>query len=327
MFFFFFDQKDGEPAPEGLEFDVPTEQQIKEKTNRLQSLGVSCRFQKLPTGNYLLACGGKLRTDLNGLTPESLDKVLGAMIAQQETGESNVKQDADANAKVLKEAVEKKKLLSEGLYKQWQKRMKEEDRVAPECDMRLVIHAATVTCKAVGLDLGPALSISLQAKFQELSSRLPSRKHHLKESERTPDFFRKLAAAGILTCIAGIGSGISDGTAKRIFPMIQDFFPSWWNANIAKKLAEWESGRPAPSLMAETEPEELAFERWVSYSCRRIRNVLFTPLSLALIMESLGPAYEFVESALSPFCGSISKLSPLEWRVASCLMQIEELKR
>ena len=329
MFFFFFDQKDGESAPEGLEFDVPTEQQIKEKTKKLQSLGISCRFQKLPTGNYLLACGGELRTDLNGLTAGSLDKVLGAMIAQRETGEGDSKQDADANAKALKEAIEKKKLLSDGLYKQWQKRMKEEDRVAPGCEMGLVLEAATATCQTIGLDLEKALSESdnLQTRFHDISARLPGKKHILKENERNLEFFKKLAASGVFACISGIGTGISDETAKRIFPMIQDFFPSWWNANIAKEMGEWEMGRPAPPLIAETSPKEHAFERWVFYSCRRIRNVLFTPLSLALIMESLGPAYAIVESALSPFCGSISKLSPLEWRVASSLMQSEELKR
>ena len=333
MFFFDF-SGEGENGDDAKVAYIATysEQDIQNRTKTLQELGASCRFQKLPTGNYLFALDGMLLSDFNGLTPGSLGHILDAMIAHRDPDKPKAPAKPSDNAAVLKSAVEERKMCSDGLYRAWQKRMKEDNESSPGCSTKLVMDCARDVCSAVDL---PSIETFLP-DVSELSQTFADACTALVKAEDDGPFFkgdpdpvekfRRVVTVGIFACIKGIGTAISDETAKRIFPMIRSFFPPWWKNQIAKELSTLAGGK-----RLSRHPDDMAFEdyfeNWACRTCRITRGVLFRPMSLAFIMESLGPAYQIVETMLAPFQGMIEQLSPLEWRVASSLMEMEEMKR
>ncbi len=328
MFFFDFSDQ-GENGGDAKVAYVPTysEQDIRERMKTLQELGASCRFQKLPTGNYLFALDGMMLSDLDGLSSGSLGLILDAMIAHR-TPEAKEKLGRDAdNTALLKETVEARKLLSSGLYKEWKERMKKAEKASAGCDPDLLATYIHDICAAAELPADEAMSDlddNIRA-FQSLGSSPADGELFSDGAAKKADFLR-IATAGVMDCCQTIGKTVSDETANRIFPMIKESFPMWWKSYVAKELEGWANGQPPPRY-AKWDDFDTAFGDWVHFCFHRIRACFRAPASLALIMESLGPSYEIVEMTLSAFRGSIGQMSPLEWRVASCLMQIEEMKR
>lgn len=304
-----------------------SDQDIRERTKKLQGFGASCRFQKLPTGNYLFALDGMLLSDLDGLTPGSLGHILDAMIAHRKPGAPKSLPEAVDNAAILKGAVEERKTLSAGLYKEWKERMKKAEKASSGCDPALLATFIRDICVAAGLPADEAMSnLDDNIRAFQMPGSSPSDAGLFADGPSKAADFKRIAAAGVIDCLQTIGKTISNETANRIFPMIQESFAAWWKTSVEKELSGWENGQP-PYRYSSWESKNIAFEDWVHSSFHRIRTSFRAPSSLALIMESLGPAYSVVEATLASFRGSITQMSPLEWRVASCLMQLEQMKR